>query len=80
MGRQTNKQIIIICNVTCAMFGEIPGGRIEQRMGILGCILGKLSKGRDLTSHHSAFLRPEGKLRKEGRKEEGGREMGRREG
>lgn len=45
------------------MFGEIPGGRGEQRTGILGCILGKLSKGRDLTSHHSAFLRPEGKVR-----------------
>ena len=63
MGRQTNKQIVSICHVTCVMFREIPSGRGEQRRNILGGTQGNFPKERDLTSYHRAFLRPGGKHR-----------------
>ena len=47
---------IIMFNVTCVMFGEIPGGMGEQRGGILGSVQGRHSKG------GMSVLKPEGKL------------------
>lgn len=41
-----DRQVIIIFNMTCVMFKEIPGSMGEQRRGILGCVQGILSKVR----------------------------------